>query len=153
MRRVALVVFVLLALAGCGSAPAEVASSLPSSEPSAVVAADSAAPSYLPEYATSVADLPSAPPVEAWVVKGSDFQQTLDLNMQTAMIERLMMSPSDADETAARDLAYYVCRSLRQYPSQPGSAWVEASYPGTETIDAIGVALAAQAYCLDTVVV
>lgn len=147
MRRAALVAVAALALtlAGCADEPAEApaVASPTSSSPSAAAPTTSSS--------TPVAVLPPAPPLDTWVVKGNDFQQTLDLKMQTAMIEQLNMSPADADETAARDLAYYVCRSLRQYPSQPGSAWVQAAYPNVESFSLERVAIAAQFYCLDTV--
>lgn len=133
-----------VALAACSSEPAA---------PAAATTAPPSAPAARPATAAvvRVADLPPAPPVETWVQKGSDFQQTLDLNMQTELIE-LGLSVAEADEDAARELAYAVCSALRSgTPESATSEVVQAAYPTADQIDSIGIGLAAQAYCLDTV--
>lgn len=110
-----------------------------------------ARPAVVAPTSAGLAVIPSAPPIEQWVRKSSDFQQTLDLNMQTALISRLDISPSDATASAARDLAYYICTDLRGGTTTDSSAPVRELYPTAALPDAIGVSLAAQAYCLDTV--
>lgn len=93
--------------------------------------------------------LPKAPPLNTWVMKGSDFQQTLDLKMQTAMVERLDMPFAEADEDWAHALAYYMCSALRRHENA-GEA-LAAIYPNPDASQQTGITVAAQAYCLDTV--
>lgn len=93
--------------------------------------------------------LPKAPPLNTWVKKGSDFQQTLDLRMQTAMVERLGMPFAEADEDWAHALAYYMCSALRRH--QNAGEALAAIYPNPDARQQIGITIASQAYCLDTV--
>jgi hypothetical protein len=100
----------------------------------------------------TAANLPPAPPLDSWVVKGNDYQLTLDLNMQTAMIE-LGLSPSDIDESDAQAYAYHVCSTLRKNPDAGYDVLVTDIYPSVELTKTLGMVLAAQHYCLDTVTV
>jgi hypothetical protein len=101
-----------------------------------------------PWAARSVAPLPPAPPLESWVVKGNDFQQTLDLRMQTAMIETLDIPVAEATVDAARSLAYYICAGMRA--GQRAGDLLVAIYPAADAPAQLGVPLAAEGYCLDT---
>jgi hypothetical protein len=94
-----------------------------------------------------VADLPSAPPIDQWVVKGSDFQRTLDLNVETALIN-LGVATAAADEQAARSFAYHFCSGLRTHRASPPDL-VKEAYPSADFADSVGLGLAANAYCLD----
>jgi hypothetical protein len=149
MRTVALALAALcaLALAACSPEP------VPSAPPAAATTTPTSAAPARPTTAAAVtvASLPSAPPLDRWVTKANDFQMTLDLNMQTKLIE-LGISPGEADEAAARSLAYLVCTVLRAGNSEAdANTVVRSAYPTADQFDAIGIVLAAQRYCLDTV--
>ncbi|TQM37773.1 hypothetical protein [Pseudonocardia cypriaca] len=102
-----------------------------------------------PWAASAVTPLPPAPPLESWVVKGSDFQQTVDLHMQTAMMERLDISVAEATVDAARSLAYYMCTGMRA--GQRAGDLLVAIYPAADAPAQLGVSLAASEFCLDAV--
>ena len=81
MRTVALALAALCAaaLAACSSAPEPTPVAAPPTTPAS-------APTSASSTTVPVADLSPAPPVDTWVQKGNDFQQTLDLNMQPELI-------------------------------------------------------------------
>ncbi|WP_298799995.1 hypothetical protein [Pseudonocardia sp. 73-21] len=98
-----------------------------------------------------LASLPPAPPVDTWVVKGSDFQQTLDLRMQTELIE-LGIAPALGNESAARDLAYMICTAKRTGATADAvQEAVQAAYPTTDQYSRLSIILTASSYCVDTV--
>jgi putative hemolysin len=138
----------LALLAGCSQAVVP-PPPVPAQPSQSAAAPRSAARATLPQ--AEVASLPAAPPLETWVEKSrSDFQMTLDLNMQTELIE-LGVPVGDVDEDAAQSLAYMICSHLRAGGSATVNDEVRAAYPTATNIDAMGIVLAAQAYCLDTV--
>jgi hypothetical protein len=133
----------LALLAGCSQEAVPPPPQPSPSTPATVIAAPQAPP------LARVAALPPAPALESWVEKGNDFQKTLDLGMQTELIE-IGVPVADADEAAARSLAYMICSHLRAGGSATVNDKVRAVYPTAESTDAVGIILAAQAYCLDT---
>jgi hypothetical protein len=135
----------VLLLASCGNEAAPGNPAVPETTQTAAVKTSAAA-------RATAANLPPAPPLDSWVVKGSDYQLTLDLNMQTAMIE-LGLSPSDIDESDAQAYAYHVCSTLRNNPDAGYDVLVTDIYPSAELTKTLGMVLAAQHYCLDTVTV
>ena len=139
-----LTLLAIAALAGCSPTEAP-------ADPEPTTLAPLTATSLRPTSVPVSRDLPSAPPLEQWIEKGNDFQQTLDLNMRTHLI-RLGVAPTEATDTAARDLAYLVCATLRAglTPSQAAEL-VRTAYPTVKEFDAIAIVVTAQAYCLDTV--
>lgn len=145
MRAALLALLALLAISACSAAEPV------SQPPEAVPPPPSAAPPTSSAAEATVATLPPAPPPETWVIKGDNFQETLDLNLQTELIE-LGVSSTEADEDAARDLAYLVCTALRA-EAQLDDVWalIRAAYPTATEIDAIGIESRARYYCLDTV--
>lgn len=145
MRSVAFALAAALAaaLAGCSSDP------VTGPPPLSVPTTSAVAPTTGAVIAT-LATLPPAPPVETWVTKGSDFQRTLDLNMMTALIN-MGLPTGEADEAAARNLAYFLCSELRAGTSESEVRnLVSEVYPSADMIDAMGIVLASQHYCLDT---
>lgn len=133
-------------IAGCSDTSAPTTTDRPVAQSTTAAPARTTPTSAAPRQLKS---LPKAPPLNTWVTKGSDFQQTLDLRMQTAMIERLDMSPAEADEDWAHGLAYYMCSALRRH--QNAGEALAAIYPNPDASQQIGITVAAQAYCLDTV--
>ena len=121
------------------------ACSAPTSQSPAAAAAPVAAP--VPPTTMSVAALPPAPPLDEWVVNGSDFQQTLDLRMRTELIE-LGIGPATATDAAARDLAFHICSGLRAHRA-PIYELVREAYPQADSPRLVGIGLAAKGYCLD----
>lgn len=142
-RSLATLALPLLVLAACATPAAA-----PPATPPAVTAP--AAPVATRTTLTDLAPVPKAPPLMTWVTKSnSDFQQTLDLNMQTAMISHLNIATRDADATAARDLAHFICTGIRDGVN--ATEQLKKAYPLVAMPDTLSVTLAAQAYCLDTV--
>ena len=92
--------------------------------------------------------MPEPPPLDKWVEKSSgDLQQTIDLRMRTAMIERLDVPAGEADTALARKLAQYICASMRA--GRPGGEALGDVYPSPNTSQQIGITTAARSYCLD----
>lgn len=142
------VLVVLLALVGCSPAAEPIVAAPPSTAATTASARTSTA--ARPTSVPVSTDLPAAPPVEQWVEKASGFQQTLDLEMRTKLIE-LGVAPVEATDTAARDLAYLVCATLRAgVPKDQVNELVQTAYPTADGFDALGIVITAQGYCLDT---
>lgn len=130
----------VLALAGCSSA-----------SPTAAAPSATAAPAVTTSAPPAVvgASLPPAPPVDTWVIKGSDFQQTLDLRLQTKLTETADVL---VDDDEARSLAYAVCTSLRTGGTpETARAIIQSAYPTVDQYDTLGILLTAKAFCVDTV--
>jgi hypothetical protein len=99
---------------------------------------------------------PPAPPPETWVVKRSDFQQTLDFKMQTALMNLQTAAVQKGlpyqqfDASTARDMACFICSGLR---TRLGLVRIscEPSSPMRISRNFVEVALAAQAFFPDPV--
>lgn len=153
MRGVTLAATVLVALllAGCGDVGPVGADGEPKIAAAgrpAAAAPTSTIGRAITAHSTPPADLPAAPPVTTWVVKGRDLQMTLDLNMQAELIDGLKMSPQTATVEVARSLAYHVCTGARA--GQREGDLIQQAYPETPVTAVLGLILAANAYCLDT---
>ena len=135
----------VLVLAACSPAVAPAPASAIAT-PTAAPAATAARPTSVP----AATGLPPAPPVEQWVDKSSGFQQTIDLEMRTELI-KLGVVPAAATDTAARDLAYLVCSTLRAgVPKAQVDLLVQTAYPAADDFDGLAILITAQGYCLDT---
>jgi hypothetical protein len=139
----------VLVLAACStnSAPPPAPATTPASTATAAATTTTAA---RPTSVPVAAGLPPAPPLEQWVEKGSDFQQTIDLQMRTQLI-KLGVAPIQATDTAARDLAYLVCSTLRAgVPKDQVNELIQTTYPAADGFDGLSILVTAQGYCLDT---
>lgn len=134
-----------LLLVGCGQPPAP--------EPTPPSAQSSVAATAAPAAVAVATGLPPAPPVPAWVERGDAFQQTLDIEMRTELVE-LGVAPAEATDVAARDFAYLVCSTLRAgLSSDEVVGLVQVAYPTADYVRALSMVVTAQGYCLDTVAV